>query len=211
MAHPVIIRERGRIDYPICYAEMQAFTADRTAETVDEIWCVEHPPVYTLGTNANATHLLDAGKIPVHEVDRGGQVTYHGPGQLVVYPLLDLKRAKLGIRDLVCRLERSIVAMLAKSGIDAAGRPGAPGVYVDGAKIASVGLRVRNHCCYHGIAINVSVDLRPFSGINPCGYPGLDVVRTADLGGPRNVAAAARALLPELLRELDLVAAPAAS
>ncbi len=204
MPTPVIIRERGQVDYLTCYKEMRDFTAARDNATTDELWLLEHPPVFTLGTNADITHLLGAGDIPVQKVDRGGQVTFHGPGQLVVYVLLDLKRAKIGIRDLVCRLERAIIAMLSKSAIHAAGQPGAPGVYVDGAKIASIGLRVRKHCCYHGIALNVDVNLEPFSRINPCGYPGLDVLRTADLQGPGTVAKAAKALLPEILRELDL-------
>jgi len=204
MPSPVIIRKRGVIDYATCYREMREFTEARDSNTIDEIWCVEHPPVFTLGTNANPDHILDTGDIPVIKTDRGGQVTYHGPGQLVVYVLLDLQRARLGIRDLVCRLERSIVEMLASANITAAGKPDAPGVYVNDAKVASVGLRVRKHCSYHGVAINVNMDLEPFSRINPCGYPGLDVVRTADLGGPDDLAATTRQLLPELLRELDL-------
>ncbi len=206
MSLPVIIRERGLMDYAVSYREMKKFTDSRDAATPDEIWLLEHPPVFTLGTNANQDHVLDAGDIPVVETDRGGQVTYHGPGQLVVYVLLDLQRARIGVRELVCRFEKSIIGMLAKSGITAAGQDGAPGVYVDTAKIASVGLRVRKHCSYHGISINVSVGLEPFSRINPCGYPGLNIVRTADLGGPETISDAAQKLLPELLHYLELQA-----
>lgn len=204
MSLPVIIRERGLMDYAVSYREMKEFTDSRDTATPDEIWLLEHPPVFTLGTNANQDHVLGAGDIPVVKTDRGGQVTYHGPGQLVVYVLLDLKRARISVRELVCRFEKSIIGMLANSGITAAGQTDAPGVYVDSAKIASVGLRVRKHCSYHGISINVSVGLEPFSRINPCGYPGLNIVRTADLGGPETVADAAQKLLPELLHYLKL-------
>jgi lipoyl(octanoyl) transferase len=204
MSLPVIIRERGLMDYAVSYREMKEFTDSRDTATPDEIWLLEHPPVFTLGTNANQDHVLGAGDIPVVKTDRGGQVTYHGPGQLVVYVLLDLKRARISVRELVCRLEKSIIGMLANSGITAAGQKDAPGVYVDSAKIASVGLRVRKHCSYHGISINVSVGLEPFSRINPCGYPGLNIVRTADLGGPETVADAAQKLLPELLHYFEL-------
>ena len=204
MSLPVIIRERGLMDYAVSYREMKEFTDSRDTATPDEIWLLEHPPVFTLGTNANQDHVLGAGDIPVVKTDRGGQVTYHGPGQLVVYVLLDLKRARISVRELVCRFEKSIIGMLANSGITAAGQKDAPGVYVDSAKIASVGLRVRKHCSYHGISINVSVGLEPFSRINPCGYPGLNIVRTADLGEPETVADAAQKLLPELLHYFEL-------
>jgi lipoyl(octanoyl) transferase len=206
MARPVNIIGRGLADYAATFDAMREFTARRDAATVDELWWLEHPPVFTLGTNADAKHLLAPGDIPVVATDRGGQVTYHGPGQLVVYVLVDLKRARLGIRDLVARLESGIIGMLAESGIAAQARRGAPGVYVDGAKIASIGLRIRRHCSYHGISLNVDLDPEPFSRINPCGYPGLDIVNTATLGGPATVAQAAEALLPALLRELELEA-----
>jgi lipoyl(octanoyl) transferase len=204
MSLPVKISALGTIAYADTYAAMREFTAQRDATTTDEIWWLEHPPVYTLGTNADASHVLDAGDIPLVGTDRGGQVTYHGPGQLVVYVLLDLKRARLGIRELVGRLEAGIIGMLARSNIAAVTRPGAPGVYVDEAKIASIGLRIRHQCSYHGISLNVNMDTEPFGRINPCGYPGLDVVTTAMLGGPASVAAAADQLLPELLAQLDL-------
>lgn len=183
---------------------MQAFNDNRTADTSDELWLLEHPPVFTLGINAAEEHILNAGDIPVVRVDRGGQVTWHGPGQLVVYVLLDLQRKQLSVRELVCRLERSIIKTLAGYGIEAEGREGAPGVYTGDAKIASVGLRVRRHCCYHGIAVNVSADLGDFKRINPCGYDGLAVTRTCDLGGPATIQILADDLLPNLLQELEL-------
>jgi lipoyl(octanoyl) transferase len=206
MSLPVKVSALGTVAYAETYASMRDFTARRDATTTDEIWWLEHPPVFTLGTNADATHVLEPDDIPLVATDRGGQVTYHGPGQLVVYVLLDLKRAKLGIRDLVGRLEAGIIAMLEQSGIQAVTRPGAPGVYVDGAKVASIGLRIRQQCSYHGISLNVNMDTEPFSRINPCGYPGLNVVTTADLGGPVTTAEAAGQLLPALLNRLDLSA-----
>ena len=151
---------------------MQQFTAERTAATPDEIWFLEHPPVFTLGVNASRAHLLAPGDIPVVQVDRGGQVTYHGPGQLVVYPLIDLKRAALGVRDFVTALERAVIELAAQSGVRAECRRDAPGVYVAGAKLASVGVRVRRQGSYHGLALNVALDLAPFGRINPCGYAG---------------------------------------
>ena len=204
MANPVYIRSLGRVPYEQTLREMQAFTAARTAATTDEIWLLEHPPVYTLGINAAADHILDPGNTPVVRTDRGGQVTWHGPGQLVIYLLLDLRRNKLGVRRLVCAMETAVIRCLAGFGIEAQGRPGAPGVYVDAAKIASLGLRVRHHCSYHGLAVNVNPDLQDFAGINPCGYEGLAVTRSCDLGGPASLADMTAALLPELLRELDL-------
>lgn len=204
MNRKVIVRHSALADYAATLAEMQKFNQERTPETLDEIWMLEHQPVYTLGANADKSHIIDAGDIPVVKVDRGGQVTYHGPGQLVVYVLMDLARARLGVRDFVCRLEQSIIATLAGYGIKAEGRENAPGVYVNRAKIASVGLRVRRNCCYHGIAINVNNDLEPFAGINPCGYQGLSVTRTVDLGGPDNLEKVALDLLPALLERLDL-------
>ena len=203
-ATPVYIRSLGLVPYTTTLDEMQRFNDARTAETTDELWLLEHPSVFTLGMNAAEEHILDPGNIPVVQVDRGGQVTWHGPGQLVVYLMLDLARKKLGVRDLVCRLERSIIRTLAKYGITAEGREGAPGVYTGDAKIASIGLRVRRNCCYHGIAINVSADLSAFSRINPCGYDGLAVTRTCDLDGPQEIATVADDLLPELLDELEL-------
>jgi lipoyl(octanoyl) transferase len=181
---------------------MQRFTDERGPDTPDEIWFLEHPPVFTLGMNASAAHVLAPGDIPVVQIDRGGQVTYHGPGQLVVYPLVDLRRAALGIRDLVTALERSVIDLAADCGVTAEARRSAPGVYVEGRKLASVGIRVRRGASYHGLAVNVSVDLEPFGRINPCGYEGLQMTRLADLGGPDSVDAAADALEPYLLRAL---------
>jgi lipoyl(octanoyl) transferase len=201
----VYIRSPGLITYEQALGDMQAFNEARTPDTIDELWMLEHPPVFTLGINASDSHILDAGNIPVLRVDRGGQVTWHGPGQLVVYVLLDLQRKQLGVRELVSRLERSIVSTLEGYGILAKGREGAPGVYTGGAKIASLGLRIKHHCCYHGIAINVNANLEPFSRINPCGYKGLAVTRTCDLGGPDDVATLATDLLPRLVAELELV------
>jgi lipoyl(octanoyl) transferase len=161
---------------------MRDFTASRDPETPDELWLLQHPPIYTLGQAGRLEHVLDPGDIPVLKVDRGGQVTYHGPGQIVAYLLLDLRRAGLGVRGLVHLLETAIIDLLAHQGIAAEARSGAPGVYVQGAKIAALGLRVRRHCSFHGLALNVDLDLEPFSRINPCGYPGLAVTRLADLG-----------------------------
>jgi lipoyl(octanoyl) transferase len=174
-------RRLGLRDYEATWAAMRQFTDQRDASTTDELWLLEHPPVFTLGQAARPEHILDAGEIPVVKTDRGGQVTYHGPGQLVAYLLLDLKRAGLGVKRLVNLLEQSVIDLLAAYGVIAAARPDAPGVYVDGAKIASVGLRVRQGCSYHGIALNLDLDLAPFARINPCGYPGLRVTRLVDL------------------------------
>jgi lipoyl(octanoyl) transferase len=181
---------------------MQRFTDERDAGTADEIWFLEHPPVFTLGMNASRGHVLAPGEIPVVQIDRGGQVTYHGPGQLVVYPLIDLRRSGLGVRDLVTALERSVMALAAEHGISAEARRNAPGVYVDGRKLASVGIRVRRGASYHGLAVNVSLDLEPFSRINPCGYEGLRMTQFSELGGPDSVDAAAAALEPHLLEAL---------
>lgn len=205
MLNPVIVRQLGLADYEETLAAMLTFNATRSPATPDEIWILEHPAVFTLGVNADESHVIDAGKIPVIRVDRGGQVTYHGPGQLVAYVLLDLARARLGVRELVCRLEQAIIATLAGYEIVAVGRDGAPGVYVNDAKIASVGLRIRRNCCYHGISINVNTELEAFTRINPCGYEGLAVTRTADLGGPDALASVAADLLPHLLNRLELV------
>ena len=171
----------GLSDYGETWSAMRAFTAVRNPDTPDELWLLEHPPVFTLGQAGRPEHLLDPGPIPVVRTDRGGQVTYHGPGQLVAYLLYDLHRAGIGVRRLVGLLEQSVIDLLAARGIGALARADAPGVYVDGAKIASVGLRVSRGCSYHGIALNVDLDLDPFRRINPCGYPGLAVTRLADL------------------------------
>jgi lipoyl(octanoyl) transferase len=175
------VRELGRREYTSVWRAMQTFTDARNADSDDELWLVEHPPVYTLGLNGKPEHVLDPGDIPVVRVDRGGQVTYHGPGQIVAYALLDLRRLGWGPRQLVTALERGIIDLLETYGIAATGRREAPGVYVAGAKIAALGLRVRRGCCYHGLSFNVAMDLEPFGRINPCGHPGMAVTQFADL------------------------------
>ena len=181
-ADVVTIRTLGRQEYVPLWRAMQRFTERRDAATADEIWFAEHPPVFTLGLNADRSHLLDPGDIPVQQVDRGGQVTYHGPGQLMIYPLVALRRAGLGVRDLVTALEQSVVDLAAGHGIRAVSRPDAPGVYVDGVKIASVGLRIRRGASFHGMALNVDVDTAPFARINPCGFDDLEVTTLRALG-----------------------------
>lgn len=178
----IAVRSLGRADYEPVWRAMQAFTRERSGGTPDELWFVEHPPVLTLGLAAKPEHVLDAGELPVVRIDRGGQVTWHGPGQLVAYVLVDLRRAGLGVKELVRRLEQSVLDLLAGYGIAGERRAGMPGVYVGGAKIAAVGLRVSRGCSYHGIALNVDADLGGFARINPCGYPGLAATRLADLG-----------------------------
>jgi lipoyl(octanoyl) transferase len=195
-----LIRDLGLAAYQPTWRAMQRFTDERTDETPDEIWLVEHPPVFTLGLNASREHLLAPGDIEVVQIDRGGQVTYHGPGQLVIYPLLNLRRLKLGVRDLVVALENAVIDYAAEHGVAAAGSRQAPGVYVEGAKLASIGLRIRRGASYHGMALNVSMDLRPFERINVCGHRGLRVTRLMDLGLAGDVAAAAAGLTPHLLR-----------
>jgi lipoyl(octanoyl) transferase len=197
-----LLRWLGRVDYEPTWRAMQSYTETRTAETPDEIWLLEHEPVFTLGMNADRAHVLGAGEIPVVQIDRGGQVTYHGPGQLVVYPLLDLRRANLGIRDLVTALEGTVIDYCASFSIKAECRAKAPGVYVEAAKLASVGIRVRRQGCYHGLALNVNMDLAPFSRINPCGYAGLAMTQLAALGGTSDVQTAAQEITPYLLARL---------
>ena len=197
-----LVRHLGLCEYEPTWRAMQRFTGERDAATPDEIWFLEHPPVFTLGLNASRAHLLSPGEIPVVQVDRGGQVTYHGPGQLVVYPLIDLGRAHLGIRDFVMALERAVIDLAAEFGIRAEGRRDAPGVYVSGRKLASVGVRVRRGASFHGMALNVALDLEPFARINPCGYQGLEMTQLSELGGPRTVGGCAKALEPHLLRSL---------
>jgi lipoyl(octanoyl) transferase len=177
-----LLRFLGRVEYVPTWRRMQQITDTRDGETADEIWFLEHPPVFTLGRNGKPEHLLDTGEIPVIQVDRGGQVTYHGPGQLVVYPLLDLTRLQLGVQSLVRILEQTVIDLLTGHGITATRRDKAPGVYVDDRKIAALGLRVRRGCCFHGLSLNMDMDLAPFSMINPCGYPGMQVTQLADLG-----------------------------
>ena len=183
---------------------MQQFTDERSATTPDEIWFTEHPPVFTLGLNAKPEHLLAPGDIPVVQIDRGGQVTFHGIGQLMIYPLLDLRRAALGVRTLVTALEQSVVDLVAEFDVEAAARPEAPGVYVNDDKLASVGLRIRRGCSFHGMALNVDIDLEPFARINPCGYAGLQMTDLARLGVGLDLEQTAGRLLPGLLRHLGL-------
>jgi len=199
-----IIRELGLQVYEPVWRAMQDFTSTRTESTPDEIWFTEHESVFTLGLNTAPEHLLDPGDIPVIQIDRGGQVTYHGPGQLMIYPLIDLRRAGLGVRDLVTALEQSVVDLAADYGIEAASRCDAPGVYVDGIKLASVGLRIRRNASFHGMALNVSVDLEPFSRINPCGFEDLELTDLARLGADCELAVVRDSLLPHLLRHLRM-------
>jgi len=197
----------GRVDYVPTWRAMQRHTDIAAPDTPDEIWFLEHPPVFTQGMNGKNEHVLAPGDIPVVKIDRGGQVTYHGPGQLVVYPLLDLSRLGLGVRSLVTGIEGAVIAVLAQWGIEAYGKRDAPGVYVDNRKIASVGLRIRRGRSYHGLALNVAMELEPFARINPCGYAGLEMTQVSALGGPASVRAVADMLAPELLRSLGFTAA----
>lgn len=198
------VRDLGRKAYEPVWRAMQAFTDARDAATPDELWLVEHDPVFTLGQAGRPEHVLAPGDIPVLHVDRGGQVTYHGPGQIVAYPLLDLRRLKIGVRDYVCRIEQAVIDALAEWNIEGARKDGAPGVYVNGAKVAALGIRVRRGCCFHGLAFNIAMDLEPFHRINPCGYAGLEVVAMADLGGPGGLEAVKPVLLRALAANLGL-------
>ncbi len=201
-AEPLLLRRLGRCEYRPVFDAMRAFTDGRDATTPDELWWVEHPPVFTQGVGGKPEHLLAPGDIPVVRADRGGQVTYHGPGQLVVYCLLDVRRLGLGARALVTILEQAVIELLAAHGIVAQARPDAPGVYLEGAKVASLGLRIRQGRSYHGLSLNVAMDLEPFSRINPCGYPGLRVTQLRDFGVELTLEAAAEALLPRLGHKL---------
>ena len=201
----------GTVEYEPTWRAMQRWVECRDAESADELWLLEHPPVFTLGQSARREHLLAPGEIPVVAVDRGGQVTYHGPGQLVVYVLIDLNRLGLGVRALVGGLETAIIDMVGEWGIHAHARREAPGVYVGAAKLASVGLRIRRGISYHGLALNVDMDLGPFSRINPCGQPGLATVDLKRLGREVTVVGAAQALLPHLWRALRLAGDPGLS
>ncbi len=197
-----VIRRLGVVEYRPTWGAMQRFTDGRDAQTPDEIWLLEHPPVFTLGMAGRLEHVLSPGDIPVVRTDRGGQVTYHGPGQLVIYPLLDLRRSSLGVRDLVTALERAVIGYAAELGIEAQSRRDAPGVYVGGRKLASVGLRIRRGASYHGVALNVSMDLEPFGRIDPCGYAGLEMTQLAALAGPISIDRAMRGIEPHLLSAL---------
>ncbi len=202
---PVIVRDLGRQPYEPVWHAMQGFTDSRDETTPDEIWLVEHDPVFTLGQAGKPEHVLAPGDIPVIHVDRGGQVTYHGPGQIVAYPLLDLRRLGIGVRDYVCRIEQAIIDTLDEWNIGAERREGMPGVYVGGAKIASLGVRVRHGRTFHGLAFNVAMDLEPFHRINPCGYVGLHMTSVLDLGGPSGLDAVKPVLVEQLGRQFGLV------
>jgi lipoyl(octanoyl) transferase len=178
----MLVRHLGQVEYEPTWHAMQSFTDSRSPDTPDEVWYLQHAPVFTMGRNGKQEHLLETGDIPVIQVDRGGQVTYHGPGQLVVYPLLDLTRRQLGVQSLVRLLEQTVIDLLAGHGVTATRRDRAPGVYVEDRKIAALGLRVRRGCCFHGLSLNADMDLAPFSMINPCGYPGMQVTQLTDLG-----------------------------
>ena len=197
-----IERRLGRVDYAPTWHAMQDFTAARDETTPDELWLVEHPPVYTQGQAGRPEHLIAATEIPVVPIDRGGQITYHGPGQVVAYVLVDLRRRGYGIRGLVNRMEQAVIDVLADQGITAERREGAPGVYVGGAKIAALGLRVRHGCTYHGLAFNVDMDLAPFAAINPCGYAGMAVTQCRDLGVALTLEEAGNALAAALQRRI---------
>jgi lipoyl(octanoyl) transferase len=198
-----LVRWLGRVAYEPTWRAMQQLTDARVGETPDEIWLLEHEPVFTLGMNSDPAHVLAPGDIPVIQIDRGGQVTYHGPGQLVIYPLIDVRRSGLGVRSLVTALERAVIDYAAGFGIRAECRANAPGVYVDGRKLASVGLRIRRGGSYHGLALNVDMDLAPFARINPCGYAGLQMTQLSMLGGPREVEHVGREIAPLLLGYLQ--------
>lgn len=204
---PFILHDLGKSDYISVWHAMQKFTDERDQNSPDELWTVEHPPVFTQGQAGKAEHILNSGDIPVIQTDRGGQVTYHGPGQLVVYPLFDLRRKNIGIRSLVCKLEQSIIRTLNDYGIEGKGDRKAPGVYVNGNKICSIGLRVRRGCTYHGLAFNVNMDIEPFTRINPCGFSNLKVIQLNDLVGPITLAE----VVPKVVKYLRQVFSEEAS
>ncbi|WP_177418332.1 lipoyl(octanoyl) transferase LipB [endosymbiont of Lamellibrachia barhami] len=206
MSKSLLIRQLGLQPYATTWQAMQDYTDRRDAKSRDELWLLQHPPVFTLGQAGKPEHLLRPGTIPVIKSDRGGQVTYHGPGQLIVYLMLDLRGAKTGVRALVSLLEQSVIDLLAAQGIDAAARSDAPGVYVDGSKIAALGLRVRHGCSFHGLSLNVDMDLEPFSRINPCGHPGLTVTQLADLNGTTDIPTLGRDLAKHLASGLGYTA-----
>jgi lipoyl(octanoyl) transferase len=210
MSLPLKVRRLGRQPYEPVWRAMSAFTDNRVADTVDELWVLEHDPVFTVGQAGKMEHVLVPGDIPVVPVDRGGQVTYHGPGQIVAYPLIDLRRVGVSVRELVNKIEQSIIDTLAHWEITAARLEGAPGVYVGPAKIAALGLRVRRGCSFHGLALDVNMDLEPFQRINPCGYKGLAVTQMVDWGGPTRLADVEEVLIGEFCRQFGFDAEPAA-
>ncbi len=199
----VTLRRIGRTDFEPTWRAMQRFTTERDATTPDELWLTEHPPVFTQGQAGRPEHLLRDTGIPVVKIDRGGQITYHGPGQAVAYLLVDLSRRNLKVRELVTRIEQAVIDLLAGHGLCGERLPGAPGVYVGGAKVAALGLRVKGGCCYHGVALNVDMELEPYAAINPCGYPGMKVTQLRDLGVETNWARAGGELLAHLERQIE--------
>ncbi|MDB2330755.1 lipoyl(octanoyl) transferase LipB [Alteromonas sp.] len=201
---PLIVRQLGLQDYEPIWQAMQRFTDTRDDTTADELWLVEHKPVFTQGQAGKEEHILMPGDIPVVKVDRGGQVTYHGPGQQVIYLMLNIRKRKLGVRHLVNAMEESVVALLAQYGITAYPKPDAPGVYVEEKKVCSLGLRIRNGCSFHGLALNVNMDLAPFQRINPCGYAGMEMIDTARLNGPQSLDEAGSKLTALLLDALSI-------
>lgn len=204
MSLPLGFRELGQVDYEPTWHAMQRFTDSRDPDTADEVWLLEHAPVFTQGQAGKAEHVLFPGDIPVVQVDRGGQVTYHGPGQLVAYLMLDVRRSGIGVRELVSRIERSLIDLLASYGVEAAAKADAPGVYVEGAKIASLGLRIRNGRSFHGLALNVDMDLQPFQRINPCGYAGMSMTQLADhVAEPLQMSEVAARLRAQLQQHLE--------
>ncbi|CAK2564107.1 octanoyltransferase [Vibrio splendidus] len=202
MQNKLIVKKLGRQDYEPVWKAMHKFTDERTEEDVDQVWLVEHNPVFTQGQAGKAEHVLNAGDIPVIQSDRGGQVTYHGPGQLVAYFLINIRRKKFGVRDLVTHIENLVINTLKAYNIDSTARPDAPGVYVDGKKICSLGLRIRRGCSFHGLALNVDMDLSPFLRINPCGYQGMEMAQVSQLGGPSELENVEQQLIQELVELL---------
>ncbi|WP_363800829.1 lipoyl(octanoyl) transferase LipB [Lysobacter firmicutimachus] len=207
---PAQLRDLGRQPYEPVWRAMQAFTDARDGGTADELWLVEHDPVFTLGQAGKDEHVLMPGDIPVIHVDRGGQVTYHGPGQIVLYPLLDLRRLRVGVREYVDRIEQAVIDTLAEWNIEGARRDGAPGVYVAGAKVMALGIRVRRGCTFHGLAFNIAMDLEPYRRINPCGYQGLQVTSVVDLGGPSGMDQVKPVLVAQIARQFGLTVEDAA-
>ena len=203
MQSDIIVRHLGLRDYESVWHEMQQFTEQRDENTADEIWLLEHPPVFTLGLNGKHEHILDAGNNPVIQCDRGGQVTYHSPGQLIVYLLLDLKRHNLGVKQLVNKMEQAVIDLLADSGIEGNRRDKAPGIYIDESKIAALGLRVRRGCSYHGLSLNIDMDIEPFTRINPCGFPDLQAIQLKDLSPSATIQVTGAALLKQLVKQLE--------
>jgi len=203
MTSDLIIRNKDFCDYQQAYTAMSRFTDSRDSTTTDEVWCLQHSPVYTLGLNGHRKHIINSGEIPVVETDRGGQVTYHGPGQLMVYLLINLKRKSIGVKDYVHRLEQSVINMLEVYDVVGHRKQGAPGVYVDNKKISALGIRVRRGCSYHGISINIDMDLAPYKGIHPCGYSDLEVTQMRELGIGKNLAQITDTFLPCLMSQMN--------